>query len=669
MTARSARPVGRPASATLRQAFPAVADQLVDQSLGDTLAKGSSARVQWQCPAGHRWYAVVYNRTNAKNPTGCPVCDGKLIQAGVNDLATLRPDVAALLVDQSLAATLAQFSNKKVEFRCPVHSAHRWTAPLSRLTKQGSGCPYCSGRRATPGVNDLKTTHPLLAAQLEDPALAAELTAGSSRKVPWTCPEHPDQTWEQTPYQRTAHGTDCPVCADRVVIAGVNDLATTHPGLTAQLVDPAQALEVTCRTDRPLTWFCPENEDHTWTTGVHNRVRGSGCPVCANRTVIPGDNDLATTHPEIAAELVDPSQATTVTAGSGTKLRWQCVDDPEHTYKASVSHITSPCRTFCPQCSRRGPSRSEQRLAQIISGLVSPDEVLTSDQSVLPGRQELDIVVPSRRLAIEFNGVYWHSESAGKSAGFHRAKTEAAREAGYQLLHVWEDDWIQRPDAVIRSIAHKLHARDRLPQILNAPHRHDAERTQARKLICTQVSGARARAFLEHHHIQGAVTATAHLALVDANDEIRALLSVRSPRSNARMHRAAGQWEIQRYATSGVVPGGFTRLLAFAERHAAEENLELTSWISFSAADVSDGGLYRAAGFAADGQLPPDYRYVGEATGWTRTPKERFQKRRFRTDPALLWDESWTEREAAAANGLHRVYDAGKTRWVKPVVR
>src|SRR5699024_1019022 len=153
------RPTGRPASATLRQAFPDVADQLVDQSLGDTLAKGSSSRVEWQCPNGHRWHAVVYNRTASKNPTGCPVCAGKLIQPGVNDLATLRPDVAALLKDQSLATTLSQFSNKKVELRCTVNPQHTWNAPVSRLTKQGSGCPVCSGRVPETGTSDLANPH------------------------------------------------------------------------------------------------------------------------------------------------------------------------------------------------------------------------------------------------------------------------------------------------------------------------------------------------------------------------------------------------------------------------------------------------------------------------------------------------------------------------------
>ena len=50
-----------------------------------------------------------------------------------------------------------------------------------------------------------------------------------------------------------------------------------------------------------------------------------------------------------------------------------------------------------------------------------------------------------------------------------------------------------------------------------------------------------------------------------------------------------------------------------------------------------------------------------------QTPKERFQRRRFRDDPDLAWDESWTEAQAAEANGLHRIWDCGRVKWVRPV--
>lgn len=663
------RPTGRPASATLRQAFPDVADQLVDQSLGDTLAKGSSSRVEWQCPNGHRWHAVVYNRTASKNPTGCPVCAGKLIQPGVNDLATLRPDVAALLKDQSLATTLPQFSNKKVELRCAMNPQHTWNAPVSRLTKQGSGCPVCSGRVPETGTSDLATRRPDIASMLVDTSSAAHLTEASSQKVKVRCTTNPRHIWTASVYHLVRLGTGCPVCSGRVPDPGITDLATTDPAIAATLVDVDQAHRVTRRSMKKLEWRCPIDPSHTWAASVSNRViaRASGCPVCDNKVVVSGVNDLATTHPNLAAELADPREALTVTAGSDTVLQWVCAKNAEHVYAAHLYHRTGKRPTGCPRCSNRGPSNAELELSEIVRTLAGTQSVLTSDQTILPGRHELDIVIPHQHLAIEFNGTYWHSEGAGRTADFHQNKSAMAAEAGYQLLHVWADDFEHRRGAIIRTIAHKMHAVDRLPLVLGDLDDVDTSRVMARTLRLEQVSSREARQFLTLHHVQGAVGATIHLGLRDGQGRLRALLSLRSPRANARMHRDSGQWEIQRYATAGIVAGGFTKLLSYAQKLLPQQGHALTGWISFSAREVSDGGLYRAAGFTAEAQLPPDYRYVGNATGWTRAPKERFQKKRFRDDPALDYEEGWTERQAAQANGLYRVWDAGKTRWVKPV--
>lgn len=167
--------MGRKAAGTLRELRPDIADQLVDLSLGDTLSVGSNSAVEWKCEHGHVWTAKVYNRTNAKNKTGCPYCDGKRIWPGFNDLATTHPEVAALCVHPEDALTHTASSNKKIEWQCG--HGHVWTAPVSRLTGQGSRCPYCSGRLPIVGENDLGTTHSELADQLVDQSLRTKLQA------------------------------------------------------------------------------------------------------------------------------------------------------------------------------------------------------------------------------------------------------------------------------------------------------------------------------------------------------------------------------------------------------------------------------------------------------------------------------------------------------------
>ena len=658
---------GRPPAATLAQGHPTIAAQLVDQTLATQLSQGSAQSVEWQCDLGHRWFAKVYNRTNAKNRTGCPVCIGKTVLAGYNDVATTHPDVAALFADQALTTTVTAFSNKKVHMRCAVDASHEWDSPPSRIAAGQGGCPSCSGRRSIVGANDLATTHPAIAAQLVDLNLGTRLKAGSSTAVEWRCPVNPSHTWLSNPYARVHQNAGCPVCSGRVRDVGINDLATTHPEIAATLVDQSLATKLGHGSTEKVWWRCLDDPAHTWAASVSNRAHRSACPVCANRQIIAGHNDLATTHPELARQLLDPLLATAISYGSGRLVQWRCENDDDHTWMAFPYHRTGLNPTGCPQCCGPLPSRGEKTLAQAIADLVFPDAVLTSDQSVLTGRHELDIVVPSRGLAVEFNGVYWHSEASGKTADYHAAKSVAAAAAGYQLLHVWEDDWARRPDVVLRAIAHKLHATDALLRVLPDADPKIAERTYARSLTLDESRGQEAAAFLEANHIQGSVVASRHVVLRDSDGAIRAMLSLRSPRGNARMSRGAGVWEVQRYATLGIVPGGFTRLLKAAEKMLSAEGVEVTQWISFSSEDVSDGGMYRTAGFIAEAHLAPDYKYVGNATQWRRVPKEGYQLKTFRQRDDLVYEDGWTEREAAAANGLLRVYDSGKTRWTKPV--
>lgn len=543
----------RKPSQTLEQFNPELADQLVDQSLR-SIARGSDKKVQWRCPIDprHIWWASPMNRTNAKNPTGCSVCNGKTVIPGINDVATTHPDVAALMVDHNLRTQLTGSSNKRVELWCGNPSHDHWTAPLSNVARQGTRCPQCSGRRAILGVDDLATTHPDLAAQLVNRSLATTLKAGSNASVLWQCSVNPSHTWNATICSRTAKKTGCPYCSGRIIVPGVNDLATTHP------------------TPNPKT----------------------------------------------------------------TK-------------------------------------RSQTRLTEMVQALVPDSTVLSDDRTVLPSTKELDIVVPSHRLAIEFNGIFSHSEQAVFEThskplphNYHADKTCEAREQGYQLVHVWEDDWLHRRELVMRACAHRLHAVDRLPDVLPDINPLACERLYARKLTVRTVPGDVARRFWQDNHLQGPVNCSVNIGLYDQDGILRALLGVGRKNHGSRVSLPEGTWDIQRYATLGTVVGGFTRLLAHAETL-----LPVHTWTSWSDNDISDGGMYRAAGFTLDKRQGASYSYVGLTTGWERVHRSTYTKQRFIDDPDLVYEPGQTEHEAALANRLYRIYDAGKTRWIKPISR
>jgi len=187
----------------------------------------------------------------------------------------------------------------------------------------------------------LSVTHPELAKEADgwDPAT---LSFGSGKKMSWKCPK--GHVYQTSVDKRTLRGHSCPFCSGHQVLAGFNDLATTHPEYAELAVgwDPTQ---YSFGSEFNATWKCPLG--HTWTATVINHVRNKqGCAVCANRQILVGVNDLQTTHPEIATQAFgwNPTQ---VIAGSEKRLNWNC--KLNHIWKASPVSRTR-MGTGCPFC-------------------------------------------------------------------------------------------------------------------------------------------------------------------------------------------------------------------------------------------------------------------------------------------------------------------------------
>jgi hypothetical protein len=323
--------------AATKQPLSVTHPELAAQAVGwdpTTVLPGSGKRLTWKCPKGHRWNAIVMNRVRG---TGCPVCSGRIAEIGVNDLATTNPELAAQ-ADGWDPTTVSAFSHQKRDWICDL--GHKWTARVAERSG-GNGCPICSGRRVFRGFNDLATTHPELAAQADgwDPTT---VVAGAGKKLVWKCKL--GHQWIALIGNRTK-GSGCPFCSGRVPTLGVTDLATTNPELAAQ-ADGWDPTTVSRGSSQKLQWKC--DLGHLWKASVAERSSGNGCPTCANKTIHIGFNDLATTHPELAAQ-ADGWDPTTVVAGAGKKLVWKC--KLGHQWKASVNNRSKG--TSCPTCANK----------------------------------------------------------------------------------------------------------------------------------------------------------------------------------------------------------------------------------------------------------------------------------------------------------------------------
>ncbi len=183
------------------------------------VAPGSHRKVWWQCAKGHEWQAQIASRTIGGN--GCPVCSGKAVVAGVNDLASHYPRLAKewhpTLNGHLTPEMVTPASNRKVWWRCD--KGHDYQAKVSSRTMTGSQCPYCTNRKVLAGFNDLATKEPDIAKEWH-PTKNGDLTPamvlpGSHRKVWWQCAA--GHEWRAMIYSRTgSQHSGCPVCAGKI---------------------------------------------------------------------------------------------------------------------------------------------------------------------------------------------------------------------------------------------------------------------------------------------------------------------------------------------------------------------------------------------------------------------------------------------------------------------
>jgi hypothetical protein len=284
-------------------------------------------------------------------------------QAGVNDLASQYPDIAAewhpTKNDDLTAQDVTRGSGKKAWWQCTRNPTHEWETRVGTRTQHGSGCPFCAGNRLQVGVNDLAMTHPRIAAEWHPTKngnlTAFDVTRWSQKSVWWQCEQNPQHEWKTRIDKRTHRGSRCPVCAKRRLWVGVNDLASQYPDIAKEW-HPTKNGELTPQdinqsARHKAWWQCSWNPTHEWEARVVIRTqRGSACPMCARVQV--GVNDLASRYPDLAADW-HPTKNGELTPqdihfADKRTAWWQCSRNPTHEWQDAVKYRTRESR--CPFC-------------------------------------------------------------------------------------------------------------------------------------------------------------------------------------------------------------------------------------------------------------------------------------------------------------------------------
>jgi hypothetical protein len=284
-----------------------------------------------------------------------------------------------------------------------------------------------------------------------------------------------------------------------------------------------------------------------------------------------------------------------------------------------------------PAIENHSVSLQERKLREYVISLIGEDKVLCNVNKF--GRNNFDIFIPEYNVAIEYNGVYWHSDKF-KDKNYHQKKSLICKDNGILLIHIWEDDWKDETKREI--IKHKIKSKLGLA----------TGKVFARNTTVELVDYKEAHMFMEENHIQGKTTASAWIGLYHTG-ELVACVGIKKMNED-------GDWDLVRYASKVSVVGGFTKILSFFKK-----NYDWRYIVTYAHLDYSHGKLYEVAGFTNEGYTVAGMWYV---KGDTRYRRELFMKHKL---PKLLqgYDESLTERENMEIHGFRRIYDAGSIKY------
>lgn len=444
---------------------------------------------------------------------------------------------------------------------------------------------------------------------------------GYHAKMTLTCAVH--GLFDQAPAHHLA-GQGCPECAleeqSRRQYLDQDDFLVRARAVHGTKYDYSRAIYTGCMDS--VVIGCPEHGD--FKQAPTNHWSGQGCRECYNQRhsahLTKDTAQFITSATARHGDQYDYSQVQYV----GSKLPVLITCSNGHEFKQKPNdHLDGH---GCSVCTGTGASQPEVEIQAYLESLGK--SVTAGCRASLGDRKEVDLLVEN--LAIEYDGLYWHSE-AYRGPDYHIGKTRQAAAHGLQMVHIFEDEWLEKSEIVKARLAAKLGV---------------GPRTSARKLHLVEVTWLQARAFYNAHHLQGAGVSGTSFGLMQGEDLVACIT----------LARRRGVMEILRYATLGTVVGGFGRLFQAFLR----SRPDVDQVVSYADLRWGTGQVYATQGFVRGADTPPGYFWVKKLKRYSR---EKFQKHKL---AKLLpdFDPAESEVKNMHRHGYSRIYDCGHAKWV-----
>lgn len=262
---------------------------------------------------------------------------------------------------------------------------------------------------------------------------------------------------------------------------------------------------------------------------------------------------------------------------------------------------------------------------------ITNSEIIQGNKSVLNGK-ELDILIRDKNLAIEYCGLYWHSNKFRDNT-YHKEKLDECEKQGIRLITIFEDEWLNNKEIVKNKLSHIL-------------QKNNIKKIFARKCDIVIINNKEKKSFYDRYHIQGDGISSVNIGLY-YSEELVACMSFKQ--------RKKGIFELDRYATKYTIVGGFNRLLTYFKN-----NYTWSEIITFADLRWHLGNVYKQSGFILEKVLKPDYQYY---INNKRIHKFNLRKSSMKKKFPNVYDETLTEAENANNIGILKVYDCGKLRY------
>jgi hypothetical protein len=506
------------------------------------------------------------------------------------------------------------------------------------------GCPECVGRKRYTTENVVEKLKRL--PQMENVTFEKVIYVNNKTNVVCTCHVIDNETGKEhgdfpISIGHAFDGEGCPQCryikSAEKIRRPLKEVIEEAKKIFGDSIDFSLITEYkNDRTSYPMICheLYPDGKEHgIFPRTFNNLIKGKeGCPVCGRLKCSANRSISFEEYVERATEVHNGKYIYLrdgFTNANGD-IKYICQKHGVQTQDAG-NHLY--LKQGCPDCGAR-ESSAERDVVQFITELLPSEKVLTRQKGILlKAKEELDIYVPSLKFAIEYNGLFWHSEKY-RETNYHLNKTIACEHRDIRLFHLFEDEWLYKQD-IVKSM---------LRNILGKTE----NKIMGRKCQIKEITNKEAKSFLETNHLQGYCNSKVRIGLFYEYE----LVSVMTfGKTRHFIGNDNFEWELLRFANklNTSVIGGASKLLKYFIKAYSPKSI-----VSYADRRWSNGNLYNNLGFIKYNESKPNYYYViGNKRVYRFNMRKQVLIKKYGCPPEM------TEKEFCSQKGWLRIYDCG----------